>query len=131
MLVSTRSASATCPLFDRIEHEGKSLVIPTDTVFPRSLEYSKWVSGLSRCSAGNQGRPRYRVDGNSIRLVEFYGCSSRAKPAEVYPGAAEQQPLAVWLNGEIVAYSSYCEPVPTPKITRFAIRRGIIVHIQE
>jgi hypothetical protein len=44
-------AQATCPLFDRIEYNGESLVVPAHTSFPASKRYQEWAQTFGQCSA--------------------------------------------------------------------------------
>lgn len=134
LLMSCITAKATCPLFDRIEYEGKSLVVPKPTDFPRSKEYKAWFEAIdqSRCSAVNQGRPRYVVEDGLIYLVDFYGCGTKLDAAEAYSGSSSKV-LAVWLTGDYEAYSplGYCPFLDQESLVQvFSIIKGKIVDIK-
>src|SRR2546421_2159941 len=87
LLLLSNAIGATCPMFDRIELEGKQLMIYKNTEFPKSAEYTAWWRGLPRCSAANQGRAVYRVVDNKIYLTGFSSCNrENPKPSQLYPG---------------------------------------------
>jgi hypothetical protein len=71
------------------------------------------------------------VAGGQLFLIEFYACASSLPAAEAY-GASHAEVPAVWLNGEIVAFSSegYCPLIDQKAPIRvFSVARGKVVSV--
>jgi len=97
------SVEATCPRFDSVEYEGKSLTIYQNTEVPKTSEYLKWKQSLRCSSRLHPGRARYKIVDKSIYLVEFSGCSENLKPSVIYPLKGDNI-AADWLPSEFDAY---------------------------
>ena len=105
----TLSAAATCPMFDSLRYGELDLAIHKNTNFPESPAYAQWAREWPFCSAVNQGRAVYAIDGNKVFLVGFRACGLEKKATDIYPGTTNRV-LATWLNGELQAYGgkNYC-----------------------
>jgi hypothetical protein len=121
---STSTAIATCPLLDVIEYQGKTYSLATYTNPPGSSKVSAWIRGLSpHCSARGQGRASYRIDGNKVFLVKFWGCGSELTVSDAY-GQSEPKLFASWLTGKLDVALGNCHGGWDPAKESFVVKNG-------
>ena len=119
-------ASATCPLLDLVEYQGKHYALAQDTSPPRSVKLSEWTLRLPPCSAPGQGRASYRIEDSQVFLVGYRGCSSTLGVAEAL-GITESKLPAHWLSGRINVALGSCFGGWDPANEWFTVEQGRLI----
>ena len=129
-IFSGEFATATCPMLDIMEYQGRIYSLARYTSPPSSSKVDDWMRGLPSCSASGQGRASYRVEGEQVFLVEFFGCGTKLSASEAY-GTSESRVFASWLSGKMDVALGSCNGGWDPAKEAFVLEQGKLVEFQK
>lgn len=129
-VVLANNASATCPLLDTIEHQGKVYPLASWTNAPHNKKVSEWIENLPQCSAIGQGRAAYRVEDGKVFLIEFYGCGSKLSASAAF-SQSEPTVMAIWLTGKIDVARGRCTGGWDPATEYFVVENGRLIEFHQ
>ncbi len=120
---STNFAIATCPLLDLMDYQGETYRLARYTNPPWNPKVSAWARDLPQCSAPGQGRAHYRVDGDKVFLVKFWGCGAELSVSDAF-GQSDSKMLASWLTGKLDVALGNCNGGWDPAKESFVVKSG-------